>query len=260
MARRHPGRKVLILEKHSVPGGYATTFARRRTRFDCSLHKLSGLDNGGNLGRIFRDLGLDDDLQVTRSEAHFDAYHGGELLPLSSDSYVTLKTRLFDRFPHERASLEKFFHEIEVHGKNGYYQFEILKGTYTPELEDLRYARRHLKPFTVAEAFASRFGDPLLREVLTAPCVYVGGFPDDVGYPYYLHLLYATLVCGNAYVHGGSQALSDALARRIREAGGEVRLRTEVVQVVPRGDQLCAVETKHGTLLGRQVYLNAAPH
>ncbi len=29
MARQHPGRKVLILEKHSVPGGYATAFARR---------------------------------------------------------------------------------------------------------------------------------------------------------------------------------------------------------------------------------------
>jgi phytoene dehydrogenase-like protein len=260
MARRHPDRKVLILEKHSVAGGYASTFARRQTRFDCSLHKLSGLENGGNLGRIFRDLRLNDDLQVTRSEAHFDAYHGGESLRLSSDSYVTLKERLLDRFPHERAGLERFFHEVEVHGKNGYYQFEILKGTYTPELEDLRYARKHLKPFTVAEAFASRFQDPLLREVLAAPSVYVGGFPDDVGYSYYLHLLYATLVCGNAYVRGGSQALSDALARRVRESGGEVRLRTEVIRVLLDGDRPRGVETKSGTFLGRQVYLNAAPH
>jgi phytoene dehydrogenase-like protein len=114
MARRHPGRKVLILEKHSVPGGYASTFARRKTRFDCSLHKLSGLENGGNLGRIFRDLGLNDELQVTRSEAHFDAYHGGELLPLSSDSYAALKARLFDRFPHERAGLARIAHRTTL--------------------------------------------------------------------------------------------------------------------------------------------------
>ena len=45
MARCHPDRSVLILEKHSVPGGYASTFARRQSRFDCSLHKLSGLKN-----------------------------------------------------------------------------------------------------------------------------------------------------------------------------------------------------------------------
>jgi all-trans-retinol 13,14-reductase len=260
MARRHPGRKVLILEKHSVPGGYATAFARRTARFDCSLHKLSGLDNGGNLGRIFRDLRLGDDLELTRSEAHFDAFHGGELLPLSSASYAGFKARLLGRFPHERAGLERFFREVEVHGKNGYYQFEILKGTYAPELEDLRYSRKHLKPFTVAEAFAARFADPLLREALAAPCVYVGGFPEDVGYPYYLHLLYATLVCGNSYVRGGSQALSDALVRRVREAGGEVRLRTEVVRVLLDGGRPCGVETTAGTFLGRQVYLNTAPH
>jgi all-trans-retinol 13,14-reductase len=260
MALRHPGQKVLILEKHFVPGGYASMFARRQTRFDCSLHKLSGLDNGGNLGRIFRDLGLHNDLQVMPSEAHYDAFHGGERLPLSSDSYPTLKAKLVERFPHERTALEAFFREIEVHGKNGYYQFEILKGTYTPELEDLRYARKHLKPFTVAEAFARRFHDPLLREVLAAPSVYVGGFPEDVGYPYYLHLLYATLVCGNSYVHGGSQALSDALVRRVQQAGGEVRLRTEVVRVLLDGDRPRGVETKAGTFLGRQIYFNAAPH
>src|SRR5439155_16169133 len=206
-----------------------------------------------------RDLSLHDELQVTPSEANFDAYHGGELLGLSSDSYATLKVRLLDRFPHERAGLERFFREVEVHGKNGYLQFEILKGTYTPELEDLRYARKQLKPLTVAEAFARRFADPLLREVLAAPCVYVGGFAEDVGYPYYLHLLYATLVCGNAYVRGGSQALSDALVRRVREAGGDVRLRTEVLRVLLDGDRPRGVETKSGTFLGRQVYFNAAP-
>jgi len=259
MARCHPDRSVLILEKHSVPGGYASTFARRQSRFDCSLHKLSGLKNGGNLGRVFRDLCLHDDLQVISSEAHFDAYHGGELLQLSSDGYATLKVRLFDRFPHEQAGLERFFREIEVHGKNGYYQFEIMKGTYTPELEDLRYARKQVKPFTVAEALASRFHDPLLREVLAAPSVYVGGFPEDVGYLYYLHLLYATLVCGNAYIRGGSQALSDALAQRVRASGGEVHLRTEVVRVLLDGDRPCGVETRNGTFLGRQVYFNAAP-
>jgi phytoene dehydrogenase-like protein len=259
MALRHPERKVLILEKHSVPGGYATTFARRGTRFDCSLHKLSGLDNGGNLGRIFRELRLVDDLEVTRSEAHFDAFHNGELLRLSSDCFDTLKSRLLARFPHESEALGVFFREVEVHGRNGYLQFEILKGAYTPEVEDLRYARKELRPFTVAEAFERRFRDPLLRETLASPVVYVGGFPEDVGYPYYLHLLYATLVCGNSYVRGGSQALSDALVRRIRAAGGDVRLRTEVTRVLLDGDRACGVETTAGTFLGRAVYFNAAP-
>jgi all-trans-retinol 13,14-reductase len=260
MVLRHPGKRVLILEKHHVPGGYATTFQRRRTRFDCSLHKLSGIGDGGNLGRIFAELGLSKELELVQPAGYFDAHHQGEVIRLSNH-YDTFKTQVVTRFPAERSALEAFFREIEVHGKNGYYQFQIMSGAYTPQVEDLRYARKHLKPLTVAEAFASRFRDPLLKEILAAPAVYVGGFAEDFGYLYYLHVLYATLVCGNAYPLGGSQELSNRLADRVRAAGGEVRLRTEVEQVLV--DDRCrayGVETKSGRFLGRQIYLNAAPH
>ena len=36
------GKKVLVLEKHCVPGGYASTFCRGRFEFEISLHELSG--------------------------------------------------------------------------------------------------------------------------------------------------------------------------------------------------------------------------
>ena len=38
-----------------------------------------------------------------------------------------------------------------------------------------------------------RVSDPLLREILGASTIYVGAFPEELGYLYYLHLLYATL-------------------------------------------------------------------
>ena len=37
------GRKVLLLERHHVPGGYASSFRRGRFEFDISLHVLSGI-------------------------------------------------------------------------------------------------------------------------------------------------------------------------------------------------------------------------
>ncbi|MBN1103959.1 MAG: FAD-dependent oxidoreductase, partial [Deltaproteobacteria bacterium] len=37
------GKRVLLLEKHNVPGGYATSFLRGRFEFDVALHELSGL-------------------------------------------------------------------------------------------------------------------------------------------------------------------------------------------------------------------------
>src|SRR5471032_467831 len=259
MALRHLDKKVLVLEKHTVPGGYATTFQRRGTRFDCSLHKLSGMGRGGNMERIFADLGLLDDLEMIRPEIYFDAHHRGETLRLSNH-YETFQAQLLARFPAAAEALAAFFREIEVHGKNGYFQFQIIDGTYTPEVEDLRYARKHLKALGVSEALAQRFADPLLREILAAPGIYVGGFAEDLGYLYYLHVLYATLFCGTGYPRGGSQELSDVLAGRVRSAGGEVLLRTEVARVLVDDEgHAYGVETNRGTFLGRQIYLNTSP-
>ncbi len=41
MARR--GRKVLLLERHLIPGGYSTSFVRGRYEFEVALHELSGI-------------------------------------------------------------------------------------------------------------------------------------------------------------------------------------------------------------------------
>ena len=34
----HSGKKVLVLEKHHLPGGFATSFVRGRFEFEVSLH------------------------------------------------------------------------------------------------------------------------------------------------------------------------------------------------------------------------------
>jgi prolycopene isomerase len=37
------GLDVLLLERHNVPGGYATSFVRGRYEFEVALHELSGI-------------------------------------------------------------------------------------------------------------------------------------------------------------------------------------------------------------------------
>ena len=37
------GLGVLLLERHNVPGGYATSFVRGRYEFEVALHELSGI-------------------------------------------------------------------------------------------------------------------------------------------------------------------------------------------------------------------------
>ena len=55
------GKKVLLAERHNLPGGFATSFVRGRFEFEASLHELCDFGtpgNRGNLYALFEELGV----------------------------------------------------------------------------------------------------------------------------------------------------------------------------------------------------------
>ena len=60
------GAKVLLVEKHNIPGGFATSFRRGRFEFEASLHELNDFgpkDNGGDVRDLFDSLGVTDKIE-----------------------------------------------------------------------------------------------------------------------------------------------------------------------------------------------------
>lgn len=56
------GLKTLIVDKHNIPGGSATSFVRGRFEFETSLHELAAIgtdDNPGQVRKLFDLLGSD---------------------------------------------------------------------------------------------------------------------------------------------------------------------------------------------------------
>ncbi len=263
VAMRERNARILLIDKHSVPGGYASVFTRPKAGavFDCSLHKLSGTGDGGNLRRIFADLGLDHDLKLEVSGTYFDSVlPDGRHVVLPNDA-AACERALCECFPADAAAIGEFFREVNVYGRHGYYQFQMLEGSYQADMAELRHAHRHLKNITVADALGARISDPWLREVLGATGIYVGGYPEDLGYLYFLHVVYATLCKGNAYVLGASEQLSQALVQRIESAGGQVLLGTSVTRVlIDESGNAEGVQTTQGRFDAKRIYINASPH
>ena len=262
LVHRHPGTRVLVIDKHAAPGGYATLFRRPKAGayFDCSMHKVSGTSSdGGNFHRLFSDLGLEREISLEPHDDHFEVCLPGEQWRLPNCP-SEVERLLVDRFPEERTGLRTFFDELERHGRDAYYQYQVIDGTYEVDFAQLRWAHRNLKNISLAQALHERFTDGHLKEILSAPAIYVGGFSEDLSYLYFLHVLYATLVKGNAYVGGSAQRLSDALSARIMSNGGQVLLRNPVRRIVPGADdEPHRIETLHGNFWSRNVYINAAP-
>ena len=69
------GYTCLLLEKHNLPGGFATSFKRGRFEFEASLHELNDFgspEEPGDVRKLFRDLGVEDKIDWVRIP---EAYH-----------------------------------------------------------------------------------------------------------------------------------------------------------------------------------------
>ena len=47
-----------FLEQHYAPGGYATSFKRRKLEFSVFLHLMGDLSEGGKLKKILEEIGV----------------------------------------------------------------------------------------------------------------------------------------------------------------------------------------------------------
>ena len=65
------GKKVLVLEHHTVPGGYAHEFRRGKYRFEVALHALDGAAPGGWSYPILKDLEVFDQVRFHRIDPFY---------------------------------------------------------------------------------------------------------------------------------------------------------------------------------------------
>lgn len=263
LLQKKPELRILIVDKHSLAGGYATHFKRpRRTdaEFDCSMHKISGTcAEEGNFFRIFNGLGLSPDVELVPHPDLFEACFPNYNMVLDNDPQA-IKSALQSRFAEDAEGIEQYFQEVSTYGRDSYFQYQILDGSYEIDMKRLRYAHRNFKDITVAEALEERFSNEELKHIIAASTIYVGGFAEDMSYLYFMHVVYATMFLGNAYATGGAQHLSDVLVNRIEQAGSCVKLKTRVDKIVPaEAGGVHQVHTTKGVIKCRQLYINAAP-
>ena len=109
------GAKVLLVEKHNIPGGFATSFRRGRFEFEASLHELNDFgpkDNGGDVRDLFDSLGVTDKIEWVPIPIP-DAYRAickpeklDALMPFGVKAYID---KMEQYVPGSRESVTRFF-------------------------------------------------------------------------------------------------------------------------------------------------------
>ncbi len=238
------GLSVLMLERHNIPGGCATSFCRGRFEFEVALHQLSGMgtpENPGTLRSLMNKLGVMDDLEFVEISELFRTVIPGRLdVTLPTERAMAIE-ELQKHFPQEKESIQKFFDLM--------YQFAFEMYTYfkNPDTSREKFPVLYRYAFrTTKEVLDEYFSDPLLKSIPAAYWGYIGLPPNTLPFAYLAMLFFTYLEFKPFHIKGGSQALSNAIVNKYLSYGGNVRFNCGVKEIIVKNREVKGVVTEDG--------------
>lgn len=251
------GQKVLLLEKHYRPGGYAGSFVRGRFEFEIALHELSGLDLDGKRGFFYKAL---ENLGVTKRVdfIKLDTLYRSVFPDLEVTIPVGRENAegvLLDTFPHESEGIKRFLDRMS--NTNDALSMMQRGELSKKEIQENFFA---YKDKTLAEVLNADVKDPKVRAVLAQLTGYFGLPPSKLSYVIYATGFYTYLRYGGAQIRGTSQTLSNAFVDIIQELDSEVRFNCGVKKILTEGGRVTGVITdKEESIKSHHIISNVNP-
>jgi len=222
------GYKVTLLEQHNIVGGCATTF-KRKGGFTCEvgLHEMDGVYSNPQIKKIFDTLDVYNNVEFVKPDEFFSVVtkNGTFIMP---DDLKEAQKKLTDKFSHEQKGIEKYFKligsvskELETLQSASWYHYLLFPLLFS---NILRYRNQ-----TVTEVLDKIIEDDELKLLLNTNVQYYNDTPDTLSFLLHSVAQYSYYSGGGWFVKGGSQKLSDHLAKVIRDNGGEVITKANVI-------------------------------
>jgi prolycopene isomerase len=248
------GFPVTVVEQHSIPGGYATSFDRGRFTFEVSL-KATCLQNNST-ARILKDLGVLEKLRLVELPEVTRIKGAGFEIPLFSRDPEGLITRLSERFPGEKKGIRAAIEEMMVIAGESQ-KVAAEKGKAPVRDFSKRYPGMwNVRGKTLADFLTGYVADPALQDILAVQWGSSGLPPSRLSAFYYAVALGETLRNGSYYVRPRAQALSNALAGAIESSGGKLLYNTLAEKIVLEDGKVSGVTLPGGKVVPARVVVN----
>ena len=209
------GARVVLVEKHYVPGGYCSSFERGGYYFDAGAHFLGSCRPDGQVGRLISDHRLDKKFSLVRCDPSDVIVSQNREVFIFNDLRRTI-AEFQEKFPDEATSVEAFF--------------KFLTETDAIQL----YVR--LKDKTFAELLDHYFKHWEIKSVLATLLGNIG-LPSSRASALTSAFLYREFILdGGYYPKGGMQRFADALLERFEEYGGTALFLSSAEEILLDGD------------------------
>ncbi|MBU4154227.1 MAG: FAD-dependent oxidoreductase [Proteobacteria bacterium] len=221
------GRPVIILERHTRPGGLNSYYYRQGHLLETGLHAMTNYagpeDRAAPLNRLFRQLKL--------SRKSFQAHQqiGSEII---FPSHCL-------RFTNDIACLEDEISTCFLSSSPGFSRLVDFVRSYDPFT---------VRPWISARVTLKTFiPDPLLCEMLLCPLmIYGNSQEDDMDLAQFVIMFQAVYLEGFFRPQGTIRDFLSLLLNHYQELGGEIRFKAGVQSLIVNQDQVVGVRLASG--------------
>ena len=239
LASKH--KKVLILEKNSLPGGCVTTFKKGRFEFDLSLYDLfdyGSQDKKGNIRKLFSDYGIELETEIVP----FDA----QIKDIANNEDFIIKGNIDDFFVEleklksgSADSLKEFLRVIKEINEavenldseedlNDYpYFIKYLDSNVIDALTDLKMPR-----------------DTIYR--LGFMWVYLGSSLDKLSFIDFAVFMYKLIFKKRVVLKNKNIDMTLKMINRYQDLGGKIYYHSKVVEITDNGLTNKLIKTSDG--------------
>ena len=262
------GFSVVVLERHVVPGGYATSFVRGRYEFEVSLHVLSDIgtaERPGGLRKFLQEVGAWSDVEFARVD-HFSRSvfpNHDVCLPMDPEGF---EQAVCCEFPGVARGIRRFMKRVMAVAREA----DGLSDAFARSQHGrfLRLATLPLRLRAMPRYAFSSLGtvlegdvdDPRARALLCQGWSYVGMPPSECSFLFYAAMLGSLLNHGGWYPKTRSQGISMALVRALRRHGGRLHFGCGAQRIQVREGRVARVVDDNGNEIEtRAVVSNAGP-
>ncbi len=246
---KEAGQRVLVFERHYMPGGFTHVFRRRGYEWDVGVHYIGGMGSSksGSL-RLFEHA-TDGSVEWAPMGEVYDRIAIGDRVYDYVAGRENFRARMKEYFPEDGAAIDGYLELLEKAKRwSGlYFAEKVVPGPVATlagplmRAPYLRYARR-----STGAVLDGLTTNAELKAVLT------GQF-GDYGLPpgrssFAMHaLLTSHYLRGGFYPVGGSSVIAAAFAPVIEAAGGRVLFQAEVDEILVRDGRAVGVRMADGT-------------
>ncbi|MBF0492756.1 MAG: NAD(P)/FAD-dependent oxidoreductase [Deltaproteobacteria bacterium] len=245
------GKKVLILEKHKVAGGFTHTFQRKGYEWDVGLHYVGEVQQQKNLLRKAFDYLSDGQLDWADMGEVYDKVFIGEKSFDFVKGVQNFKNKLIEYFPNEKIAIEGYVEKVFelTRSSKNFFMAKALPSLIAPLASSwLKKNFLKLSRQSTLQVLNRLTQNQELRAVLSAQYGDYGLAPAQSSFA--IHALVAKHYFeGGSYPVGGSGRIAATIYSMLKKHGGEIFVRAEVKEILIRNQKAYGVKLAGGEII-----------